>query len=412
MTNPFFPARWSAIAVALALGLAAAASHAALPASIGYQGQLTQVGGGGPLPGPARLEFRLYDAASGGVPLWTETHPAVVLASGVFSVQLGSATPLGLPFDRPYYLGVSVNGAAELAPRTPLSSAPYAMHAQSAQTIADGAVTASKIGQVCAVGETLLRGASGWACGAVAGPQGPIGPAGPLGPAGPTGAVGPAGSVGPAGPAGAVGPAGTAGAVGPAGSAGAVGPAGPVGAVGPAGSAGATGPAGASGASGARALVATAPEAPGANCPTGGTRVQGGTDTNNNGVLDAGEVSATAYVCHGAQGPQGAMGPQGPAGPAGGGAGALVHGCFSVGQASSGTGYSVAYDGGTGQHLLTFATPFASAGYTLLLDARAAPTGRARAVHQLAKAAGSATLALGWLDSAETAQPVCFVAAQ
>lgn len=364
MTNSFFPARWGAIAVALALGLAAAASHAALPASISYQGQLTQAGGGGALPGPARLEFRLYDAASGGVPLWTETHPTVALASGVFSVQLGSATPLGLPFDRPYYLGVSVNGAAELVPRTPLSSAPYAMHAQSAQTIADGAVTASKIGQVCAVGETLLRGASGWACGAAAGPQGPIGPAGPAG------------------------------------------------AVGPAGSAGATGPAGASGASGARALVATAPEAPGANCPTGGTRVQGGTDTNNNGVLDAGEVSATAYVCHGAQGPQGAMGPQGPAGPAGGGAGALVHGCFSVGQASSGTGYSVAYDGGTGQHLLTFATPFASAGYTLLLDARAAPTGRARAVHQLAKAAGSATLALGWLDSAETAQPVCFVAAQ
>lgn len=389
MTNPFFPARWGAIAVALALGLAVAASHAALPASISYQGQLTQAGGGGALPGPARLEFRLYDAASGGVPLWTETHPAVALASGVFSVQLGSATPLlGLPFDRPYYLGVSVNGAAELTPRTPLSSAPYAMHAQSAQTIADGAVTASKIGQVCAVGETLLRGASGWACGAVAGPQGPIGPAGPAGPAGPTGAVGLAGSVGPAGSAGPAGPAGPAGSTGPA------------------------GPAGAPGTAGARALVATTAEAPGVNCPTGGTRVQGGTDTNSNGVLDAGEVSATAYVCHGAPGPQGAMGPQGPAGPAGGGAGTLVHGCFSVGQASSGTGYSVAYDGGTGQHLLVFATPFASAGYTLLLDARAAPTGRARAAHQLAKAAGSATLVLGWLDSAETAQPVCFVAAQ
>ncbi|MBN9340914.1 MAG: hypothetical protein J0H52_12630, partial [Comamonadaceae bacterium] len=321
--------RWAA-ALALGWGLAIAA-HAALPAVISYQGQLTQAGGG-PLPGPAQLVFRLYGAATGGAALWTETHPAVALSSGVFSVQLGSAAPLALPFDQPYYLGVSVNGGAELAPRTPLASAPYAL---AAQTVADGAVTAAKIGQVCAVGETLVRTASGWACGAATGPQGPQGPAGPAGPTGPAGAAGPAGAMG---------------------------------------------------AAGMRTLVATAAEPVGANCGSGGTRVQSGGDANGNGTLDAGEVAATAYVCHGAQGPQGSPGPQGPAGPAGGGT--LVHGCFSVGQAGSGTGYTVAYDSGTGQHTLAFTTPFANAGYTLLLDARAAPTGRARAVYPVAKTAG------------------------
>lgn len=194
------------------------------------------------------------------------------------------------------------------------------------------------------------------------------------------------------------------GAQGAQGAAGAQGPTGLTGA------AGAAGPAGATGAAGMRALIATAAEPVGANCSSGGTRVQSGGDANGNGTLDAGEVAATAYVCHGAQGPQGSPGAQGPAGPAGGGT--LVHGCFSVGQAGSGTGYTVAYDSGTGQHTLAFTTPFASAGYTLLLDARAAPTGRARAVYPVAKTAGAVTLALGWLDSAETAQPVCFVAAQ
>ena len=427
--------RWAA-ALALGWGLAIAA-HAALPAVISYQGQLTQAGGG-PLPGPAQLVFRLYGAATGGAALWTETPPAVALSSGVFSVQLGSAAPLALPFDQPYYLGVSVNGGAELAPRTPLASAPYAL---AAQTVADGAVTAAKIGQVCAVGETLVRTASGWACGAATGPHGPQRPAGPAGPTGPAGAAGPAGAMGAAGMrtlvAAAAEPAGAncasggtrvqsgsdadgngvldAGEVaatayvchGAQGAQGAAGAQGPTGLTGPAGAAG---PAGATGAAGMRALIATAAEPVGANCSSGGTRVQSGGDANGNGTLDAGEVAATAYVCHGAQGPQGSPGAQGPAGPAGGGT--LVHGCFGVGQAGSSTGYTVAYDSGTGQHTLAFTTPFASAGYTLLLDARAAPTGRARAVYPVAKTAGAVTLALGWLDSAETAQPVCFVAAQ
>lgn len=60
---------------------------------------------------------------------------------------------------------------------------------------------------------------------------------------------------------------------------------------------------------GASSLVATSTEAAGANCPFGGTRVEYGLDANDNGVLDPNEVNtaATTYVC--AFGPSGALSP-------------------------------------------------------------------------------------------------------
>ena len=66
---------------------------------------------------------------------------------------------------------------------------------------------------------------------------------------------------------------------------------------------------GAGGATGARRtcgptlLVETSNEAAGANCATGGQRIRAGYDSNGNGVLDAAEVASTGYVCNGATGP-------------------------------------------------------------------------------------------------------------
>ncbi len=81
-------------------------------------------------------------------------------------------------------------------------------------------------------------------------------------------------------------------------------------------SSGTAGPTGPQGANGKNALVNTTIEPAGINCPTGGTKVEVGLDTNNNGVLDLNEinVSQTKYICNGAQGIQGATGLQGPSG--------------------------------------------------------------------------------------------------
>ncbi len=51
-----------------------------------------------------------------------------------------------------------------------------------------------------------------------------------------------------------------------------------------------------------RELVRVVIEQPGANCPNGGQAIETGEDANGNGVLDPGEVSATSYVCSGADG--------------------------------------------------------------------------------------------------------------
>ncbi|MEQ1734024.1 MAG: hypothetical protein ABL940_10140 [Bacteroidia bacterium] len=65
---------------------------------------------------------------------------------------------------------------------------------------------------------------------------------------------------------------------------------------------GVTGPAGTNGTNGKNSLINTTAEPAGVNCPNGGKKVESGIDTNNSGVLDAGEVTATNYVCDGASG--------------------------------------------------------------------------------------------------------------
>lgn len=104
--------------------------------------------------------------------------------------------------------------------------------------------------------------------------------------------------------------------------------------IGPTGITGTTGPAGAqgnqglqgipgtNGTNGLNSLVKTTIESAGANCSTGGVKLEYGLDSNNNGILDAGEInsSLTKYVCNGAigaAGPTGATGPQGPIGNTG-----------------------------------------------------------------------------------------------
>jgi hypothetical protein len=100
---------------------------------------------------------------------------------------------------------------------------------------------------------------------------------------------------------------------------------------GPQGVAGAVGAQGVAGANGLNALTKTTVEPAGANCATGGVKLEFGPDANLNGILDAGEIvpALTKYVCNGAVGPQGPIGlpgiqgpagvagPQGPQGPAG-----------------------------------------------------------------------------------------------
>ena len=88
------------------------------------------------------------------------------------------------------------------------------------------------------------------------------------------------------------------------------GPQGIQGVQGVAGINGTNGTNGTNGVDGKNTLVKTTTEAAGANCATGGVKLEYGIDANNNGVLDLSEKNAslTKYVCNGATGPTGVPG--------------------------------------------------------------------------------------------------------
>ncbi|MBI3563600.1 MAG: hypothetical protein HY079_00220 [Elusimicrobia bacterium] len=128
--------RFAAVFLA-ALALPAAASN--LPLRVHFQGRLTDPATNAPRDGAFDMTFKLYDAASGGTALYTETQTGVPVSNGAFSVQLGST--LGLSPDlftgASMYLGVTVSPDAEMTPRQRLVMAPYAFTA--AQLVADSA---------------------------------------------------------------------------------------------------------------------------------------------------------------------------------------------------------------------------------------------------------------------------------
>jgi len=136
----------------------------AVPNLINYQGVLTQPNGT-VVNGPVALQLSLYNVASGGTPLWQETQ-TVTVAQGVFNVELGAVTPLTLPFNVPYFLGVKAGSDQEMQPRQQLTSVPYALRANIADTIPDQTVTAAKLGETCADGEILRFNAQAglWQC--------------------------------------------------------------------------------------------------------------------------------------------------------------------------------------------------------------------------------------------------------
>jgi hypothetical protein len=106
---------------------------AQIPRTINHQGYLTSAGGA-PVQGAVNMTFRVYGAPSGGTALWTETQ-SVEVDQGVYSVNLGEVTPLGLPFNVPYYLGISIGADAEMAPRKVLTSVGYATRALTVDTV-------------------------------------------------------------------------------------------------------------------------------------------------------------------------------------------------------------------------------------------------------------------------------------
>ena len=68
---------------------------------------------------------------------------------------------------------------------------------------------------------------------------------------------------------------------------------------------------GADGDNGLASLITSSIEPSGVNCPTGGTRIDTGVDSDRNGQLTLNEIDATVFVCDGSDGVDGADGVDG-----------------------------------------------------------------------------------------------------
>lgn len=110
----------------MALFMIIAISLSAQNNTISIQSTLKNISGEAVPDGMKSITFKLYNVAEGGTAVWTETADVEVV-SGIYSHELGSVTALvASHFGVQLYLGVTINNK-ELAPRTKLGYAPYAM---------------------------------------------------------------------------------------------------------------------------------------------------------------------------------------------------------------------------------------------------------------------------------------------
>jgi hypothetical protein len=112
--------------------------------TVNYQGRLAD-DAGVPLTGTYGMSFALYDAAEDGTLIWgPESHTAVPVSEGLFSVGLGSQTSGGIPtttWNGDRYLEITVGGET-LSPRELIRSVPIA---GMALTVPDGAIPNEKL---------------------------------------------------------------------------------------------------------------------------------------------------------------------------------------------------------------------------------------------------------------------------
>lgn len=112
---------------AIAFFITFQSSFAQSGATLSIQGIIQKSNGAAVDDGKYNLTFKLYSTASGGTPVHTESQD-VTVTGGIYSTELGGgSTPLTAAFDQTYYLGVSVDGGAELIPRARLTSSPYSL---------------------------------------------------------------------------------------------------------------------------------------------------------------------------------------------------------------------------------------------------------------------------------------------
>jgi hypothetical protein len=120
-----------------ALLMPVAAGFGQVPSLMNYQGYLTDPATGLPVPDSTyQVQFSIYNTATGGTAIWSETY-VVETINGLYSVQLGSTTPLtpAVFSGTEKYLGLKVGADPEMAPRKQITSVAYALKTEEANLL-------------------------------------------------------------------------------------------------------------------------------------------------------------------------------------------------------------------------------------------------------------------------------------
>lgn len=138
--------------------LSLAASPAlAVPTTVSFTGRILDSSSTEPISGPVSLNFKLYDALTGGTVVWEEDQSATA-EDGMVYLALGRVKALdGTVFNgRALWLELTVNGDT-MAPREAIQAVPYAIRAVSADSIANLAPAAlqKRIAGSCAAGSSI-----------------------------------------------------------------------------------------------------------------------------------------------------------------------------------------------------------------------------------------------------------------
>ena len=112
-------------------------ARAQAPQLINFQAQIEGV-----TSGTVPVDFAIYDVATGGTALWSESYPNLAVQNGRIQVLLGSTETNGIPAsvfetDGDRYIAITVNGNL-LSPRSRLTSVAYALRASVADRVEGG----------------------------------------------------------------------------------------------------------------------------------------------------------------------------------------------------------------------------------------------------------------------------------
>lgn len=116
---------------------------AQIPQTMNYQGRLEDNSGNPVSDGNYTIVFTIYDAATNGNSLWTETR-TVTTEDGFFNLTLGENTAININSNQQIWLNISIGGN-DLTPRTKLSGSLSSLSSKSIEntTTAGNSVVSS-----------------------------------------------------------------------------------------------------------------------------------------------------------------------------------------------------------------------------------------------------------------------------